>query len=96
MIEKEPTVATNFKSGKLDYIGKPFQTIDLNVIDEFKKDGSLKIKDEASIYWYKFNTKDKIMKNANIRKALTLAIDRKTLIDNVTKGEQNRLQVWFL
>ncbi len=37
MIEKEPTVATNFKSGSLDYIGKPFQTIDLNVIDEFKK-----------------------------------------------------------
>lgn len=88
MIEKEPTVATNFKSGKLDYIGKPFQTIDLNVIDEFKKDGSLTIKDEASIYWYKFNTKDKIMSNANIRKALTLAIDRQKLIDNVTKGEQ--------
>jgi len=88
MIEKEPTVATNFKSGSLDYIGKPFQTVDLNVIDEFKKDGSLKIKDEASIYWYKFNTKDKIMSNANIRKALTLAIDRQTLIDNVTKGEQ--------
>lgn len=28
------------------------------------------------------------MSNANIRKALTLAIDRQTLIDNVTKGEQ--------
>ncbi|MFB7159827.1 peptide ABC transporter substrate-binding protein [Lysinibacillus sp. NPDC056232] len=88
MIEKESVVATNFKSGSLDYIGKPFSTVDLNAIDEFKKDGSLKIKDEASIYWYKFNTKDKIMSNANIRKALTLAIDRQTLIDNVTKGEQ--------
>ncbi|MFJ8087369.1 peptide ABC transporter substrate-binding protein [Lysinibacillus sp. NPDC095746] len=88
MIEKEPTVATNFKSGSLDYIGAPFQTVDLNAIDGFKKDGSLRIKDQASIYWYKFNTKDKIMNNANIRKALALAIDRQTLIDNVTKGEQ--------
>ncbi|TQR38355.1 peptide ABC transporter substrate-binding protein [Lysinibacillus sphaericus] len=88
MIEKEPTVATNFKSGSLDYIGAPFQTVDLNAIDGFKKDGSLRIKDQASIYWYKFNTKDKIMNNANIRKALALAIDRQKLIDNVTKGEQ--------
>ncbi|KOP79109.1 ABC transporter substrate-binding protein [Lysinibacillus sp. FJAT-14745] len=88
MIDKETTVATNFKSGSLDYIGAPFQTVDLNAIDEFKKDGSLRIKDQASIYWYKFNTKDKIMSNANIRKALTLAIDRQKLIDNVTKGEQ--------
>lgn len=88
MIEKEPTVATNFKSGSLDYIGAPFQTVDLNAIDGFKNDGSLRIKDQASIYWYKFNTKDKIMNNANIRKALALAIDRQKLIDNVTKGEQ--------
>lgn len=88
MIEKEPTVATNYKSGSLDYIGPPFQNVDLNAIDGFKKDKSLRIKDQASIYWYKFNTKDKIMNNANIRKALALAIDRQTLIDNVTKGEQ--------
>ncbi|MEY9978431.1 peptide ABC transporter substrate-binding protein [Lysinibacillus sp. RC79] len=88
MVEKEATVATKFKGKELDYIGAPFQTVDLNAIDEFKKDGSLRIKDQASIYWYKFNTKDKIMSNANIRKALTLAIDRQTLIDNVTKGEQ--------
>ncbi|QDQ01660.1 peptide ABC transporter substrate-binding protein [Lysinibacillus fusiformis] len=88
MVEKEATVATKFKGGELDFIGAPFQTVDLNAIDGFKKDGSLKIKDEASIYWYKFNTKDKIMSNANIRKALTLAIDRQKLIDNVTKGEQ--------
>lgn len=88
MVEKEATVATKFKGGELDYIGAPFQTVDLNAIDGFKKDGSLRIKDQASIYWYKFNTKDKIMSNANIRKALTLAIDRQKLIDNVTKGEQ--------
>ncbi|MGE7689191.1 peptide ABC transporter substrate-binding protein [Lysinibacillus sp. NPDC097214] len=88
MVEKEATVATKYKGNEIDYIGAPFQTVDLNVIDEFKKDKTLRIKDQASIYWYKFNTKDKIMSNANIRKALTLAIDRQKLIDNVTKGEQ--------
>lgn len=87
-VEKDSVVATKFKGNELSYIGKPFSTVDLNSIEEFKKNNSLKIKDEASIYWYKFNTKDKIMSNANIRKALTLAIDRQKLIDNVTKGEQ--------
>lgn len=89
MVEKEATVATKFKGGELDYIGAPFQTVDLNALDEFKKDGSLNNKDQASVYMYKFNTKkDKLMANVNIRKALTLAIDRQKLVDNVTKADQ--------
>ncbi|KOY82616.1 peptide ABC transporter substrate-binding protein [Lysinibacillus macroides] len=88
MVESETTAATKFKAGEIDYLGKPFQTIGLDAIEGFKADGSLNIADEASIYWYKLNTTDKFTGNANIRKALTLAIDRQGLIDNVTKGEQ--------
>ncbi|WP_342535380.1 peptide ABC transporter substrate-binding protein [Lysinibacillus sp. FSL K6-1151] len=88
MVESETTVATSFKAGELDYVGAPFQSVALDAIDGFKADGSLRIADQASVYWYKLNTKDKITGNANIRKALALAIDRQSLIDNVTKGEQ--------
>lgn len=88
MVENEATASTMFKGGEIDYLGAPYQTVALDSIDEFKKDGSLRINDFASIYWYKFNTTDKFTGNANIRKALTLAIDRQSLIDNVTKGEQ--------
>ncbi|MEK5231060.1 peptide ABC transporter substrate-binding protein [Lysinibacillus sp. FSL K6-0232] len=88
MVESETTAATMFKGGEIDYLGAPFQTVALDSIEEFKADGSLKIADQASVYWYKLNTTDKFTGNANIRKALTLAIDRQGLIDNVTKGEQ--------
>ena len=88
MVENEATASTMFKGNEIDYLGSPYQTVALDSIDEFKKDGSLRIKDYAAIYWYKFNTTDAITGNANIRKALTLAIDRQGLIDNIIKGEQ--------
>ncbi|KOS69529.1 ABC transporter substrate-binding protein [Lysinibacillus contaminans] len=88
MVENEGTAATMFKAGEIDYLGSPYQTVALDAIDGFKADGSLQIVDYAGIYNYKLNTTDKFTGNANIRKALTLAIDRKTLIDNITKGEQ--------
>lgn len=88
MVENESTAVTMFKKGEIDYLGSPYQTVALDAIDGFKADKSLQIADYAAIYWYKFNTKDKVTGNANIRKALTLAIDRQGLIDNITKGEQ--------
>jgi len=88
MVESEATAATSFKAGEIDYLGAPFQSVALDSIDAFKADGSLNINDQASVYWYKLNTKDKITGNANIRKALALAVDRQGLIDNITKGEQ--------
>lgn len=88
MIESSATADRMFQSGDLDFIGSPFQSVSLDKIDTYKKDKSLHISDLAASYDYKFNTKDKYMKNVNIRKALTLAIDRQGLIDNITKGEQ--------
>jgi len=88
MVEKENTAVTMFKAGDIDFLGAPYQTVALDSIDSFKEDGSLQIDDYAAIYWYKFNTEGKFTSNANIRKALTLAINRQELIDNVTKGEQ--------
>lgn len=88
MVEKEPTAVSMFKAGEIDYLGSPFQTVALDSIDEFKKSNQLTIQPLAGVYWYKLNTKGKYTKNANIRKALTLAINREELITNVTKGEQ--------
>lgn len=88
MVESAATADRMFQSGDIDFIGNPFQTVSLDKIDTYKKDKSLTIVDNAASYVYKFNTTDKFMKNVNIRKALTLAINRQGLIDNVTKGEQ--------
>lgn len=88
MVESEATANRMFKSGDIDFLGSPFQTVPLDAIDGYKKDKSLNIEDYAAIYEYKFNTKGKYTKNENIRKALTLSIDRQGLIDNVVKGKQ--------
>ena len=88
MVESEATANRMFKNGDIDFLGSPFQTVPLDAIDGYKKDKSLNIEDYAAIYEYKFNTTGKFTKNANIRKALALSINRQGLIDNVTKGQQ--------
>ena len=88
MVEEESTAVTQFKKGEIDFLGAPFQTVALDSIDSFKSEDKLKISDQAGVYWYKLNTTDEVMKNKNIRKALTLAINRQELINSVTKGEQ--------
>lgn len=88
MVESEATANRMFQSGDIDYLGSPFQTVPLDAIDGYKKDKALKNEPYAAIYEYKFNTKGKYTSNANIRKALTLAINRQGLIDNVIKGGQ--------
>lgn len=88
MVENETTAVTMFDAGEIDFIGSPFQTISLDAINRYKDEGILNIEDYSAIYWYKFNTTGEFTSNVNIRKALTLAIDRQGLIDNVLKGEQ--------
>nr|MCX3330359.1 ABC transporter substrate-binding protein [Bacillus pacificus] len=42
----------------------------------------------AGVYWYKFNTEAKPLNNVNIRKALSYSINRQSIVENVTQGEQ--------
>ncbi len=88
MVDNEATASTMFDAGEIDFLGAPFQTIGLDVINRYKDEGILNIEDYSAIYVYKFNTTGEFTSNANIRKALTLAINRQGLIDNITKGEQ--------
>ena len=88
MVESEATQMTKFDSGEIDYLGPPYGNISLDAIDRLKADGSLNIVDKTGVYVCKFNTTDKVMSNANIRKALTYGMDRKGLVENITKGEQ--------
>ncbi|WP_332645969.1 peptide ABC transporter substrate-binding protein [Lysinibacillus sp. 54212] len=88
MVESEVTQITKFDSGEIDFLGTSFGSISLDAIERLKSEDKLQIADYTGVYMYKFNTTDKVMSNANIRKALTLAIDRASLLKNITKGEQ--------
>lgn len=88
MVDSEVTQITKFDSDEIDFLGTNFGSISLDAIERLKSEDKLQIADYTGVYMYKFNTTDKVMSNANIRKALTLAIDRTNLIKNITKGEQ--------
>lgn len=89
IIESQSTANNAFQAGEIDYVGNPFTYVSLDALEIYRENGQLTIADEGSVYYYTINTQDEIMSNLNMRKALALAIDRQSLIDNVLKGGEN-------
>ncbi|UYU22619.1 peptide ABC transporter substrate-binding protein [Bacillus velezensis] len=88
MINNNNTELKKFQAGELDWAGMPLGQLPTESLPTLKKDGSLHVEPIAGVYWYKFNTEEKPLNNVNIRKALAYAIDRSSIVKNVTQGEQ--------
>lgn len=92
MIEQASSALAAFKAGQLDYILKP----PAQETPKLLKEGTAKIYPNIGTYFYCLNISDnaekvnpeaaKVLKNEKVRKALTLAINRKQIVENVTKG----------
>ncbi|MEG0641676.1 MAG: peptide ABC transporter substrate-binding protein [Clostridium sp.] len=89
----EPTNSLNaFKTGELDYIEKP----PAQEVPNLLKDGTGKQYQNIGTYMYMFNISDKMkaknpeaykaMNDPKVRRALSLAIDRKAIVETATKG----------
>lgn len=57
-------------------------------IPALKKEGVLKIDPQLGTYFYCFNTTKKPFDNVNVRKALSLSIDRQYIVDKIAQGNQ--------
>lgn len=88
MVEDPTTELSMFDNDELDWAGLPFGALPTDSIKALKDKGDLNIKAIAGTYWYKFNTNEKPFNNENIRKALTYAIDRKAIVEQITQGGQ--------
>lgn len=88
MINDVNTELSMYKKGELDWAGMPFSNLPTDAMESLKKDKSLNIKPIAGVYWYKFNTEVEPLNNENIRKALAYVIDRKSIVEKITKGGQ--------
>ncbi|UFJ40923.1 peptide ABC transporter substrate-binding protein [Brevibacillus humidisoli] len=86
MIEDENTELSMFLNDELDWAGKPLGLLPLDAIPPMKDEGKLHVKEIAGVYWYKFNTEQAPFNNAKIRKAFSYAIDRQSIVDNVTQA----------
>jgi oligopeptide transport system substrate-binding protein len=87
LIDQESTSTTMYESGQLDIIESGVSNTELDRLKKEKPD-ELKILPDLGTYYYRFNVTKAPMNNADVRKALTLAIDRKLIVENITKAGQ--------
>ncbi len=82
-----------FQAGTADSVDVPLEQLDLvktdPVLSKEYSNGS-----QFCTYYVGFNTTKAPMTNAHIRRALSYAINRQSIVDNVTKGGQIPAQ-WF-
>jgi len=85
MIVEGTTALNGYQNGEI-------QIMDGITIDQIptlqKEDPNFKIYPQVGTYYAQFNVDDPVMKNPLVRKAFTLAIDRKQFVEQVTKGGQ--------
>jgi len=88
MVEEESTALQMFESGDLDWVGDPTDSVPLAAIPSMKDAGELNISDRAGVYYYSFNTEEEPFDNEDIRKAFALSLDRTSIVESITQGEQ--------
>jgi oligopeptide transport system substrate-binding protein len=90
----EPAQLAEYEAGKADHVS----SVPQSDIDRIKADPALSkefaISPQLCTYYYGFNTKASVVDDVRVRRALSMAVDRQSLIDNVAKGEQEPAQ-WF-
>jgi oligopeptide transport system substrate-binding protein len=87
LVAEETSAWASYKSGQFDVV----DTVPKSEIQGALKDGSAINYDNLATYYLDINVQDKnnvVLKDSRIRKALSLAIDRQSLVENVTKGGQ--------
>lgn len=84
MIEEESTALTMFTNGEL-HVNDAIPSAD---IPRLLKSGEAKRSSYLGTYYFMLNTGFAPFNDAKVRKALSLAIDRQQIVDNVTRGGQ--------
>jgi len=110
MVQAKPTVAKTIRRGRGKATDAAalaeYEAGNLDMIDSFPAADQDRIladpvlSQEYSVgptlctYYYGYNTKAPVVDDVRVRRALSMAIDRQALVDNVTKGGQEPAQ-WF-
>ena len=80
LVQDAQTAATNFEAGEND-----FAPINSNLVDKYKGEDYFKTINEGYLFYLQLNMQNKDLQNANIRKAISLAINRQDFTENVLK-----------
>ncbi|OJX38392.1 MAG: hypothetical protein BGO78_10375 [Chloroflexi bacterium 44-23] len=92
MLDASPAMA-EYEAGNIDTVAIP-----LADMDRVKADPVLSaqyvVAPDFCTYFYGFNTQAPVVNDVRVRRALSMAVDRQSLIDNVLKGNQEPAR-WF-
>ena len=85
-IERQSTEEAAFRAGQIHYCYQ----IPLDRIDYYRKKAPelIHFDDYLGTYFYRFNVTRPPLDNPLVRKALTLAIDQKAIVENITRGNE--------
>ncbi len=86
IVDDHETELLMFEQGELDWAGRPNSVIPLDAVRGLRATGALHTHPADKVYWYQFNPEVVPFNNQKVRRAFSLAIDRKQIIDNVTCG----------
>ena len=92
MLDAEPAFA-EYEAGNLDAAAVPSTQLD-RVKTDPTLSAELVVAPDLCSYYYGFNTQAPVVDDVRVRRALSMAVDRQSLIDNVLKGGQVPAQ-WF-
>lgn len=83
-IEDRQTALNLFKQGRLDWSGQ--NGVPNSLVPSLKSDPSFRTHSAFTTYFYRFNTTKAPLDDKRVRQALVLAIDRKSIVEQVTRG----------
>jgi len=72
-----------FDQKKIDWMGYPLSPLSNDAIEACQKKNKVEVSDTYNVLWFFINTKHPPFHNRNLRKALALAIDRKTITQHL-------------
>ena len=85
-VENQDSEERMFRTGQLDMTNE----LPVAKIDVYRKEfpDSLRIDPYLGLYFYRFNVERPPLNDKRVRRALALAVDRESLVKNVTRGGQ--------
>src|SRR5664280_1456484 len=82
MVTDSSTALSMYQSGQLD----ASSTVPLSELPKLVASGDVKVLPYLASYYYQFNVTKKPFNDVRVRKALLLAIDRKSITQSITRG----------
>lgn len=88
IIRSETTALQMFENGQLDWVGAMLSPLPVDSMATILKRKELQISPVAATTFCAFNVEKFPFSNKNMRKAFGLAINRKTIVQNITQGKE--------